>query len=150
MSLRHYFSRQSFTKSIRRSNGIGSAFLVIFDGQLIYSATHRFPTFCSILQADLYIIYMAINWIIENNYHSTAITIISNNIGAIMHIIKKNNKKKSEIAKSIIESTNENIIICWRKIDKSDRLQRQSKKKAATTANNHYHQLSYQHGPMKF
>ncbi|KAH9528787.1 hypothetical protein DERF_002701 [Dermatophagoides farinae] len=143
-------SRQVFTKSIRRSNGIGSAFLVIFDGQLIFSATHRFPTFCSILQADLYIIYMAINWIIENNYHSSAITIISNNIGAIMHIIKKNNKKKSEIAKSIIESTSENIIICWRKIDKSDRFQRQSRKKAATTANNHYHQLSYQHGPMKF
>ena len=77
-------------------------------------------------------------------------TIICNNIGALQHIVKKNNKKKSEIAESIIETINDNIIICWRKVDRNDPIQRRLRKKATSMANNRRREFSYEHAPLSF
>ncbi|KAH9517502.1 hypothetical protein DERF_008175 [Dermatophagoides farinae] len=106
-------ARQIYIKSIQRSLGIGCVFMAFFGDQLITSVTHRLPNHCSILQADLFTIHLAIHWIIDNHLDYSAITIICNNIGALQHIGKKNNKKKSEIAESIIcdETTKTKFLI---------------------------------------
>ncbi|KAH9521375.1 hypothetical protein DERF_005039 [Dermatophagoides farinae] len=120
---------QIFIKSIKRTLGIGCVFMAFFGDQLITTVTHRLPNHCSILQADLFTIHLAIRWIIDNHLDYSATTIICNNIGALQHVVKKNNKKKSELAESIIRSTNDNIIICWKKVDRNDPIQRKLRKK---------------------
>ncbi|KAH9506255.1 hypothetical protein DERF_010997 [Dermatophagoides farinae] len=100
--------------------------------------------------ADLFTIHLAIRWIIDNHLDYSATTIICNNIGALQHVVKKNNKKKSELAESIIRSTNDNIIICWKKVDRNDPIQRKLRKKATVTANNHRRNVSYHSAPLSF
>ncbi|KAH7641098.1 hypothetical protein HUG17_8567 [Dermatophagoides farinae] len=143
-------NRQIFIKSIKRTLGIGCVFMAFFGDQLITTVTHRLPNHCSILQADLFTIHLAIRWIIDNHLDYSATTIICNNIGALQHVVKKNNKKKSELAESIIRSTNDNIIICWKKVDRNDPIQRKLRKKATVTANNHRRNVSYQSAPLSF
>ena len=125
---------QVYTKIIRTRFGIGCGFQLFNGTYFIGTVTHRLPTFCSNLQADLFIILKAVNFCKEK-YSSTApITILNNNIGAINHMKKKDHNKLLNLAKQIIGSTPNNISITWIKVDRSDEKQIKLKKTLKSAA----------------
>lgn len=125
---------QMYTKSIRTRHGIGCGFQLFNGTYFIGTVTYRLPTYCSNLQADLFVISKAIDFCKEKYSNEAAITILNNNLGAISHIKKKNHSKVSNLAKQIIESTPTNMDIAWVKMDRSDRKLVKLKKMLMSTA----------------
>ncbi|KAH9506248.1 hypothetical protein DERF_010990 [Dermatophagoides farinae] len=126
-------NRQIFIKSIKRTLGIGCVFMAFFGDQLITTVTHRLPNHCSILQADLF-------------------TFISQFVGSLTTtwIIQPPLSYATTLGHFSTLSTNDNIIICWKKVDRNDPIQRKLRKKATVTANNHRRNVSYQSAPLSF
>ncbi|KAH9511435.1 hypothetical protein DERF_009897 [Dermatophagoides farinae] len=97
-----------FTKIIKKNHGIGCCFTVMRDMCMVDVQRFRLPPYCSMLQADHFIMLQAIAWGQEYCFAGTPITVTSNNIGAIKHL-KRKNKKISNLAREIVNRLTENI-----------------------------------------
>ncbi|KAH9506767.1 hypothetical protein DERF_011484 [Dermatophagoides farinae] len=99
---------------------IGSC-LAIYNGTYhIITKFFRLPTYCSNLQADLFIILEAIKIAKEKFSSAAIITIINNNIGAIKHILKNDRKKTINLARNIMSTITNNITVRWQKVNRTD------------------------------
>ncbi|KAH9521060.1 hypothetical protein DERF_004739 [Dermatophagoides farinae] len=137
-----------FTKIIKKNSGIGCCFTVMRDMCMVDVQRFRLPPYCSMLQADHFIVLQAITWGQENCFAETPITVTSNNIGAIKHL-KRRSKKISNLAREIVNRLTANITIAWLKIDNEDQQMIKTKKIAKRTSTSNL-EFSYRKIPMTY
>nr|XP_046918318.1 uncharacterized protein LOC124498584 [Dermatophagoides farinae] len=136
-------------KSIKTINGVGTAFMIFNNENIIGIKHHRLPPYCMIQQADLFAMLKATDWINENCRHCI-VYIITNNISTVQHINRIDKKNRQRMANELINKCVDNIVIAWNKVDKTESWYHKLKKYAKTTANNRLRDYDYTKMPINF
>lgn len=121
--------------------GIGTAFILFNQNNQIMIRSYRLPTYCTLQQADLFVILKAIEWSNENNLRNIAI--LSNNIGTVQHIDRKDSRKRQRLANCIRKIANDNITIAWQKVNYEDTWYHKLKKRAKNAGKHRIRNFDY-------
>ncbi|KAH9506258.1 hypothetical protein DERF_011000 [Dermatophagoides farinae] len=129
------------TKSIITNLGIGTAFIIFRQNNPILIRSYRLPKYCSLQQADLFIIMKAIEW--TNTNCSQQTFILTNNIGTVQHINRNDPRKRQRLANHILKIANGNITIAWQRVNYEDTWHHRLKKRAKNTGKNRRRTYDY-------
>ena len=136
-----------FTKTTKTRRGIGCSIAFCRGQSIIDTMVYRLPNYCSLLQADHLAILQATRWVNTNWPYRNLTYVVNNNLGALVHLMKKDANKIENLAKKILSSCTNKVAIVWRKADRADDIYRKSKKIAKRIANSN-HSFVYKLIPM--